>query len=354
MERIVLTTFTDPMMGLSYEHEPVLRQLETHFGAQIEFRTVMALLVRDAHDFMTAQERSRAPEERFRLYNARLARIYQSEEAIGGLPILMDGFALFAPDRPSSLPLNLAFKAAQLIAPDKAERFLYRLRYAVVVETRPATKRDELIRVAALTGLDTALFSHALSSAKTREALERDLRFTASLGVHSLPATLVQYGNSAMMLSGMGDFHEHAQVIMRVSDGAVVHKHDAVSRDDSLLLARTSADGFDHHKRVLHHLELHTDALETSVEILVGLLHVLGLDVCGVGVKLLQHSFDGSVNDFLVFEVVNIVVFDEEFRLLEFPHLGFVDGDILCRGGCKSYNGQSQCCDSFHIANLFF
>ena len=215
MERIVLTTFTDPMMGLSYEHEPVLRQLETHLGAQIEFRTVMALLVRDAHDFMTAQERSRTPEERFRLYNARLARIYQSEEAIGGLPILMDGFALFAPDRPSSLPLNLAFKAAQLIAPDQAERFLYRLRYAVVVETRPATKRDELIRVAALTGLDTALFSHALGSAKTREALERDLRFTASLGVHSLPATLVQYGNSAMMLSGMGNFHEHAQAITR-------------------------------------------------------------------------------------------------------------------------------------------
>ncbi|MBO5493151.1 MAG: hypothetical protein J5974_07485, partial [Pyramidobacter sp.] len=79
MERIVLTAFTDPMMGLSYEHEPVLRQLETHLGAQIEFRTVMALLVRDAHDFMTAQERSRTPEERFRLYNARLARIYQSE-----------------------------------------------------------------------------------------------------------------------------------------------------------------------------------------------------------------------------------------------------------------------------------
>ncbi|MBR1895480.1 MAG: DsbA family protein, partial [Pyramidobacter sp.] len=125
--------------------------------------------------------------------------------------------------------LNLAFKAAQLIAPDRAECFLYRLRYAVVVETRPATKRDELIRVAALTGLDTELFSRALGSAKTREALERDLRFTASLGVHSLPATLVQYGNSAMMLSGMGDFHEHAQAIMRVSNGAVVPQKPAFS-----------------------------------------------------------------------------------------------------------------------------
>ena len=229
MERIVLTTFTDPMMGLSYEHEPVLRQLETHFGAQIEFRTVMALLVRDAHDFMTAQERSQAPEERFRLYNARLARIYQSEATIGGLPILMDGFALFAPDRPSSLPLNLAFKAAQLIAPDKAERFLYRLRYAVVVETRPATRFDELVRVAALSGVDTTAFEKACHSDETREALNGDLRLTASLGIRSLPAALVQYGDRAMMLSGMGDFYEHAKAVTRVSGGAVVPQKPAFS-----------------------------------------------------------------------------------------------------------------------------
>jgi len=224
------------MMGLSYEHEPVMRQLETHFGGQIEFRTVMALLVRDVHDFMTPQERACELLERFRRYNARLALIYQSEERIGGLPIVMDGFALFAPERPSSLPLCLACKAVSLLAPERAEAFLYRLRYAVVVETRAATRLDELVRVAALTGLDKADFLHAYHSAAAHRALEDDLRLTAGLGVRSLPATLVRCGEKALLLSGMSDFYDHAEAVARVCDGRVVPHRPAYSQDALLSL----------------------------------------------------------------------------------------------------------------------
>ena len=62
MGKAIITTFTDPMMGLSYESEPVFRKLETHFEGQIEFRCVMAGLVRDVSDFMTPEERSMEPE----------------------------------------------------------------------------------------------------------------------------------------------------------------------------------------------------------------------------------------------------------------------------------------------------
>lgn len=37
-EKGILTTFTAPMMGLSYECEPIFRKLETHFAGQIAFR----------------------------------------------------------------------------------------------------------------------------------------------------------------------------------------------------------------------------------------------------------------------------------------------------------------------------
>ena len=56
MNKITLTTFTDPMMGLSYECEPVMRKLETHFAGQIEFHYVMGLLVRNVHDFMMPED----------------------------------------------------------------------------------------------------------------------------------------------------------------------------------------------------------------------------------------------------------------------------------------------------------
>ena len=81
MNKITLTTFTDPMMGLSYECEPIMRKLETHFAGQIEFRYAMGLLVRDVHDFMMPEDYADTEAESISRYNARLARIYESEES---------------------------------------------------------------------------------------------------------------------------------------------------------------------------------------------------------------------------------------------------------------------------------
>ena len=50
-----------------------------------------------------------------------LAKIYESEESLGGLPIVMDGFNLFSESEISSLPLNLAYKAAQLADTARAD-----------------------------------------------------------------------------------------------------------------------------------------------------------------------------------------------------------------------------------------
>ena len=88
--------------------------------------------------------------------------LFRSE--IGGMPICLDEtFDLFAPDRPSSYPLCLAYKAVQLVDPDRAAAFLYRLRYAAIAECRPATKRKEIMRVVRQTDIDPDLFRAAYS-----------------------------------------------------------------------------------------------------------------------------------------------------------------------------------------------
>lgn len=231
MKKLIITTFTDPMMGLSYESEPLFRKLETHFPDQIEFRTVMSLLVRDARDFMTPEECALEPEEGFRRYNARLAEIYRSEEAIGGMPICLDEtFDLFAPNRPSSYPLCLAYKAVQLVDPDRAAAFLYRLRYATIVETRPTTKINEILKVVQQTGIAANLFWAAYTDGSARAALEKDLLETRRLGVHSLPAHLIQYGDEGYLLQSFsyGDF---VKVIRDLTDGAVTPQKVTPSRE---------------------------------------------------------------------------------------------------------------------------
>lgn len=199
-EKIIITMFTDPMMGLHYESEPILDRLQREYADRIEFRYVMGLLVRDVSDFMLPQERAMEPEAGIRRYCARLAGIYKSEEAIGGLPINMDGFCLFNADHRSSRPLCLAYKAAQLTDPDKADAFLTALRHATVLKCRATTHEDEIIKLVRCTGIDEIAFIAHYRDGSAEAALEKDLALVRRMGIHSLPAYLIKCGDRALFL----------------------------------------------------------------------------------------------------------------------------------------------------------
>lgn len=219
-ENVILTTFTDPMMGLSYECEPIFRKLETHFAGQIAFRYVMSLLVRDVRDFMTPDERAMAPSEGIRRYNARLAKIYEAEESISGMPINMTDFRLFSAKRPSSWPLNLAYHAAKLADADKANLFLYNLRYATIVESRPTTRIEELLEVVRKTGIDAERFQRHWRDGSAETALNEDLRLWSRLRIRSLPAYLIQYHEKIALLQSF-DYGDFASAIEELSAGTV-------------------------------------------------------------------------------------------------------------------------------------
>lgn len=193
-------------MGLSWECEPAIERIEEEYGNAVEIRDVMGVLVRDVADFMTPAERAMPPEEGIRTYNARLAQIYLNEQEIGGVPINMEGFSLFALDRRSSLPLCLAYEAAKLAAPDKARTFLRRLREATVWECRPTTKPEEIMRVARLCSIDETAFAAHLGNGSAQAALDADLRRKHSLGIYALPAFLVECNGHAILIRGVVDY----------------------------------------------------------------------------------------------------------------------------------------------------
>ena len=210
--KIILTTFTDPMMGLTYEMEPIYDRLAGEYGDQIEFKWVMGLLVKDVSDFMTPQERAMAPEAGIRRYNARLAQIYKGEEAIGGLPIHMEGFCLFDRSHRTSRPLNLAYKAAQLATPDRADAFLVNLRHATVLDCRPTTHIEEILRIVRSTGVDEAAFQQHFNDGTAEAALESDLALTRRLGIRSLPACLIQTNGKALLMQSF-DYADFTRAI---------------------------------------------------------------------------------------------------------------------------------------------
>ena len=221
-EKIMLTTFTDPMMGLSYECEPIFRKLETHFAGKIEFRYVMSGLVRNVYDFVDPDDMPKGKDVAIRKYNARLAKIYESEESILGMPINMTNFQLFSTKHTSSMPLNLAYKAAQLADEEKANQFLYNLRYATIVDTKPTTQREEILEVVRQTGLDEEKFCLHFDGGAAQKALEQDLSLGQKLGIHSLPAYFVQYDNQKnLLIQSLIGYAAFVSVFAELTDGKI-------------------------------------------------------------------------------------------------------------------------------------
>lgn len=221
MNKITLTTFTDPMMGLSYECEPIFRKLETHFAGQIEFRYSMGLLVRNVYELADCNELAQSPALGLHRYNARLAKIYENEESISEMPINMDGFCLFSTEETSSLPLNLAYKAAQLTAPELAVRFLYNLRYATIVDTRPTTKLEEILKVVRQTGINEKQFLLHYQDSSAETALDSDLTRMHALGIHTLPAYLLEYDGKQMLINRLIGYDTFVAAIRQISDGCI-------------------------------------------------------------------------------------------------------------------------------------
>lgn len=222
-DNITIYVFTDPMMGLSYESEPVLEKLKAHFGDRLHFRYVMAGLVRDVSDFMTPFELAMPPEEGIRLYNKRLAGIYLGEEPIGGLPMNMEGFHLFDEDHRSSFPLDIAFHAARLAAPDKSEKYLYALRRATILYGRQTTKSDELVNVAKEAGIDENLFLEYFSNGQAETAFRNDLKLTQSLGIRRLPSYLIKTDVSSILICSMPSYNEFITLINQAEEKTIRH-----------------------------------------------------------------------------------------------------------------------------------
>ena len=221
-DKITITIFTDPMMGLSYECEPIFRKLWTHFPGKVEYRYVMSLLVKDIHDFMTWEELALKPEERFAKYNQRLAGIYKEEERISGMPMDMRGFGLFDRTHTTTLPLNLACIAANKIAPEKAEHFLYHLRYATIAKTRQTTRFDEILRVVRQNGINEKNFIAAFNSSQTKEILKENLKLGQRLGIRGLPAYLIEYKNHKRFVNNLIGYEAFVSIIDNLSRGEIV------------------------------------------------------------------------------------------------------------------------------------
>ena len=221
MSDIRLTTFTDPMMGLSYESEPMYRKLETHFANKITLNYKMALLVRNVYDLVNEEDLKVSNEYAISNYNKGLAKIYKSEEMISNMPIDMTNFNLFSVENISSYPLNLAYKAVEIIDKSVAERFLYNLRFATIVECKKTLDFNVILDVVKDTGIDKNKFIEMYHSSKVKQLFDYDYLIAKNLNIRLLPAYCLQIGNRNVLIKKLIDYDGIVDLISKMSNKKV-------------------------------------------------------------------------------------------------------------------------------------
>lgn len=238
MKKITILHFTDPMMGLSYEMEPIFRKLETHFGEKIIFTNVMSVLVKNVLDFVNPADLSVSMNFALEKYLVKLAKIYESEEKISGMPILMKKCKIFSEKNLSSLPLNLAYKTSLIVDKEKAENFLYNLRFATVVENRITTNFEEILKIAAESKIDAEKFKKVYEN-DSEKALEVDLKFCEKLFIRTLPTFLIEYDGEGKIFQGILSYENFVEIIAEITQKKILpEKFEATEENLKKLLQR--------------------------------------------------------------------------------------------------------------------
>lgn len=125
----------------------------------------------------------------------------------------MEGFHLFDEEHRSSYPLCVAYHAAKLSDPAKADEYLYMLRKATIVEKRQTTRIEELLDCARRVRIKPSDFMKHLEDGSAQKEFQKDLEHARSLNMRFLPAYLLKDDEHCIILKGLPAFEVFEQVI---------------------------------------------------------------------------------------------------------------------------------------------
>ncbi len=237
MKKLVITTVADPMMGMLWETWPTMRQLETHYGEQLEFKFLSGQLVKNVYDLVDQNVRQRFGDRvALNQYWVRLMQIYLQEEQIGNMSIYMGGNErLFDEHHLSSVPLNQGLLA---IADDqqlRLDQVLYEMQYDTVINNLQTNDIKYLTTLAQRFGLDAEKFKARYNSATIKQKLDNSEQARQQLQIDQLPAYLLTYQGKTFVVKGLPKYEDWQKLIQQVTNGAITER--TVKLDTATLAA---------------------------------------------------------------------------------------------------------------------
>lgn len=199
--------------------EPTLRKLKLHYGDALVLRPVMGGLVEDINEYH--DEHNHIGGSDYQATNRQIAEHWVVASRKHGMPVDSINFGFFSSECRSTFPMCLAYKAVELIAPDKAESYLYRLRWACALEAEPSGTEAFLVELAGSLGIDHDAFRLAMTDGRAGEAFQRDLRETREMKVETFPTFRLDYGEKQLVLPHFETFDGFVKLIDELTNGAI-------------------------------------------------------------------------------------------------------------------------------------
>lgn len=215
---INITNYTDPVCSWCWGSEPMLRGLETRYPGLVNVRYVMVGLVDNIDNFTDPSNGIDAGSDGA---NAQIIGHWFEGEARHHMPIEDRGFKLFSKEFPSTFPQNIAYKAAQLVNQELADKYLRRLREATMVESLVTSDPNVQIELASEVGLDVGEFITALNSDEAKELFQQDRIETYQVGAQGFPSWVIEVNGKRLMLRGFNSLDSFIKVIEMLSNKTI-------------------------------------------------------------------------------------------------------------------------------------
>ena len=173
---------TDPICSHCWALEPAWRKLLYHYGDRLAVRHVYGGLLPGWEGFSDLRAGVSQPSD-VAVHWDEVAQHY-------GQPI--DPGVWLRDPLPSSYPPSIAVHAVRMLAPEREEAYLRRIRDALFLEARNIARADVLTELASEVGIDAEEFSRLYGSGVAEAAFRRDLDEKHLLGVRGFPTLIVR------------------------------------------------------------------------------------------------------------------------------------------------------------------
>lgn len=216
MSKIIIKSFTDPVCIWCWASEPILRALETHYPGQIKIKNYACGLVENIDNFNDSSNRIDGGSIGA---NKQIMKHWLDSVNIHKMPVREEGFKLFSKEFPSTFPQNIAYKAVEMIKPQKANKFLRLLREATITQAIVTGDEKELIELARIVGINISEFKNRLDDGSALLEFKRDRQVADGYSISSFPTFIISIDSREAMIRGYQSFDSFNERIINLSNG---------------------------------------------------------------------------------------------------------------------------------------